>query len=144
MPLLGRKKEAVPAQTGPVTVNNSLPSSSNNEIQTSRRSFSGGLLRRKQKSEDPSIAAARERVLRAEQAERDADSALQRARNSVRDAREHVKRLESEVEAEAKAARIKQGQAKDLGRRAKPLGRKLCCFDVVLVDVNVYTGHDRF
>lgn len=61
----------------------------------------------------------------AEQAERDADLALQQARNSVRDAREHVRRLELEAEAEAKAAKLKAGQAKDLNRRAKPLGRKL-------------------
>lgn len=77
------------------------------------------------KYEDPSITAARERVTAAEQAERDADIALQQARLSVRDARDHVNRLVAEAEAEAKAARLKQGQAQDLGRRAKPLGRKL-------------------
>lgn len=87
-----------------------------------RRSHGTSILHRN-RHEDPSIAAARERVFAAERAERDADLALQQARVSVRDARDHVKRLELEAEAEAKAARLKQGQAKDLGRRAKPLGR---------------------
>ena len=87
------------------------------------RSSGGGLLSRRN-HEDPSIAAARERVMAAERAEREADMALQQARTSVRDARDHVKRLELEAEAEAKAAKLKQGQAKDLGKRARPLGRK--------------------
>lgn len=74
--------------------------------------------------EDPSIAAARDRVIAAEQSERDADHALQMAKQSVHEAREHVKRLELEAEADAKAAAFKQAQAKDIGKRAKPLGRK--------------------
>lgn len=69
--------------------------------------------------------AARERVAAAEQAEKDADIALQQARHSVREARDHVNRLVAEAEAEAKAARLKQQGAQDLGRRAQPLGRKL-------------------
>ena len=60
----------------------------------------------------------------AEQAERDADHALQQARLRVREAREHVRRLELEAQAEAKAAAVKAGQARDLNRRAKPLGRR--------------------
>lgn len=76
------------------------------------------------KHEDPSIIVARERVLAAEQAEKDADIALQQTRLSVRDAREHVHRLVAEAEAEAKAARLKQGQAQNLDRRAKPVGRE--------------------
>ena len=48
-------------------------------------------------SEDASITAARERVVAAEAAERDADRALMQARTSVKEAREHVRRLEKEA-----------------------------------------------
>src|SRR5271154_2141039 len=48
-------------------------------------------------AEDPSIATARERVLGAEAAERDADKALMHARAAVKEARNHVKRLEREA-----------------------------------------------
>jgi hypothetical protein len=54
-----------------------------------------GLLHRN--DEDPSIRAARERVLNAEAAEREADKALLHARAMVNEAREHVKRLEMEA-----------------------------------------------
>src|SRR5438552_786451 len=47
--------------------------------------------------EDASIIAARERVMSAEAAEREADRALYQARAAVREAREHVKRLEKEA-----------------------------------------------
>ena len=47
--------------------------------------------------EDPSIGAARERVMLAETAERDADRALVAAKAAVRDARGEVKRLEHEA-----------------------------------------------
>ena len=47
--------------------------------------------------EDPSIVAARERVVNAEAAERQADRALAQARIAVREAREGVKRLEREA-----------------------------------------------
>ena len=47
--------------------------------------------------EDASITNARERVFSAEAAERDADKALLTARAAVREAREHVKRLEREA-----------------------------------------------
>lgn len=47
--------------------------------------------------EDPSIQAAREQVLRAEAAEREADKALMAARKAVKEARDHVKRLEREA-----------------------------------------------
>ncbi|GAD94028.1 conserved hypothetical protein [Paecilomyces variotii No. 5] len=73
--------------------------------------------------EDPSIAAARERVAGAEAAEREADKALAAARQAVRDAREHVKRLEHEAAEEARLAKIKQDQARSISKRAKPLGR---------------------
>lgn len=79
------------------------------------------------KHEDPSLVAARERVPAAEQAEKGADIALQQTRLSARDAREHVHRLVAEAEAEAKAARLKQGQAHNLDSRAKPVGREYGC-----------------
>jgi hypothetical protein len=47
--------------------------------------------------EDASITAARQRVAGAEAAEREADRALMQARAAVREAREHVKRLEREA-----------------------------------------------
>ncbi|KAF2834968.1 hypothetical protein M501DRAFT_989352 [Patellaria atrata CBS 101060] len=75
------------------------------------------------RQEDPSIVGARERVLRAEAAERDADRALIQARGAVRGAREEVKRLEREAAEEARLAKIKQSQAKSISKRAKPLGR---------------------
>jgi hypothetical protein len=48
-------------------------------------------------TEDASITAARERVINAEAAEREADKALLLAKAAVREAREHVKRLEKEA-----------------------------------------------
>ncbi|KAH8691458.1 hypothetical protein BGW36DRAFT_388367 [Talaromyces proteolyticus] len=73
--------------------------------------------------EDPTIAAAREQVNLAEGAERAADKALVAARQAVKDAREHVKRLEKEAAEEARLAKIKQDQAASISKRAKPLGR---------------------
>lgn len=55
-----------------------------------------GLLHRSD-APDSSIIAARERVMGAEAAERDADRALLQARAAVREARDHVKRLEREA-----------------------------------------------
>ena len=54
-----------------------------------------GLLHRR--DEDPTIIAARERVMNAEAAEKDADRALMAARTAVREARDHIKRLEKEA-----------------------------------------------
>ena len=50
--------------------------------------------------EDQSITTARERVLSAEAAEREADRALVQARTAVHEARNHVKMLEREAEEE--------------------------------------------
>ncbi|KAK4445348.1 hypothetical protein QBC34DRAFT_164799 [Podospora aff. communis PSN243] len=72
---------------------------------------------------DPSIVQARERVMMAETAEREADRALMAARESAREAREHVRRLELEAEEEARRAKIKQHQARDISKRGKQLGR---------------------
>lgn len=41
----------------------------------------------------------------------------------MREAREHVKRLEREAAEEARLAKIKQGEAKALGKMGKKLGR---------------------
>ena len=73
--------------------------------------------------EDPSISAARERVMSAEMAEREADKALMTARAAVREAREQVKRLEREAEEEARLAKIKQKQAANISKRGQMLGR---------------------
>ncbi|ERS96923.1 uncharacterized protein SPSK_02776 [Sporothrix schenckii 1099-18] len=72
---------------------------------------------------DPSILQARERVLGAENAEREADRALDVARREVREARDHVKRLELEAKEEARRAKVKQFHAREVSKRAKPLGR---------------------
>jgi hypothetical protein len=73
---------------------------------------------------DPSILQARERVTNAEAAERDADHALEAARQSVREAHEHVRRLELEAKEEARLAKIKQHHAREVSKRGKQLGRK--------------------
>lgn len=72
---------------------------------------------------DPSILQARERVMSAEAAEREADRALMLARDSVRSAREEVRRLELEAKEEARLAKIKQHHAKEVSKRGKQLGR---------------------
>jgi hypothetical protein len=77
--------------------------------------------------EDPSrsIMAVRERVLSAEAAEREASKALAASQKAVREAREHVKRLEREAAEEARLAKIKQKHAKSISKRAKTLGRTI-------------------
>jgi len=117
-------------------------SSTRNTVSTSRTSpdRSGGVFRRSTDASkgsilhrsfsngnaevDPSIVAARERVMSAETAEREADRALMAARESVREARDHVRRLELEAEEEARRAKIKQYQAREVSKRGKQLGRK--------------------
>ena len=73
---------------------------------------------------DPSIVQARERVMGAEVAEREADRALIAARDSARAAREHVKALEIEAQEEARRAKVKQYHAHEVSKRGKQLGRK--------------------
>jgi hypothetical protein len=74
-------------------------------------------------SNDPSITAATQSLRQAEAAERDADRALFVAKNAVREAREHVHRLEREAAEEARLAKIKQSEAKALGKKGRALGR---------------------
>jgi len=92
-----------------------------NGVQNGSSNHSGGLLSRHH--EDASIVGARERVMQAERAEREADKSLIAARQAVRAAREHVKHLEREAKEEARLAKIKQGQAASLSKRGKALGR---------------------
>lgn len=119
---------------------------------STNRSSGGGLFHRNHNNhEDPSIVAARERVLSAEAAERDADRALVQARAAVREAREHIKIIEHEAAEEARLAKIKQKNARDISKRAKPLGRKYYpnpfCLRKYLVGVLltlVLLGHDHY
>lgn len=89
-----------------------------------------GVLSRLGHKEDPSITGARQRVSQAEHAEKEADAALVQARAAVREAREHVIALEREAEEEARLAKIKQAQAKDISKRGAHLGRK--CLETFL------------
>ncbi|KAF1809251.1 hypothetical protein P152DRAFT_476603 [Eremomyces bilateralis CBS 781.70] len=86
-----------------------------------RRAHGSNLLSRRH--EDAGIVAARERVLGAEAAEREADRALVGVRAAVKEAREHVRRLEREAAEESRLAKIKRNQARSISKRAKPLGR---------------------
>jgi hypothetical protein len=83
--LFGRHRSVSPVSTAGTTRSSTSASSSG------RR----GLLHRN--DADPSIRSAHERVLNAEAAEREADKALLHARAMVKEAREHVKRLEREA-----------------------------------------------
>lgn len=82
---------------------------------------------------DPSIVQARERVMSAEAAEREADRALELARRGVKEAREEVKKLEIEAKEEARRAKIKAYHAKEVSKRGKALGRKYFLFLCYLV-----------
>ncbi|CEL11175.1 hypothetical protein ASPCAL14279 [Aspergillus calidoustus] len=93
----------------------------------SRHSGSGsgfGFMNRNRRHEDPAIASARDRVFAAEEAERAADQALYASRRAVQEARNDVRNLEKEAKEDARAAKFKQSQAKDISKRVKPLGRK--------------------
>lgn len=78
------------------STHSSFSSGSGSPLSNSRRH---GLLHRTH--EDPSIMAAREQVLRAETAEREADKALIASRKAVKEARDHVKHLEREAAEES-------------------------------------------
>ncbi|KAF2256529.1 hypothetical protein BU26DRAFT_513343 [Trematosphaeria pertusa] len=134
MPLFGGSKETTTSPP-PTTTTSTSPPARHRSLFNRRRSSSpvttttatspkrhSGFLH-KSGSEDASIIAARERVMSAEAAERDADRALFAARAAVREARDHVKRLEREAAEEARLAKIKQNQAKAIGKRGKMLGR---------------------
>ncbi|QSZ36376.1 hypothetical protein DSL72_006252 [Monilinia vaccinii-corymbosi] len=82
-----------------------------------------GFLHKNQDAQDPVIAAAEQRIINAEEMEREADRALLNARKAVAEAREHMRQLKLEMETQAKALKIRQGQANNIYKRAKPLGR---------------------
>jgi len=90
--LFGRNRDVSPASTTNTRNTTQKQNSAGSGGSPHRRS---GLLHRR--DEDPSIIAARERVMSAEAAERDADRALAAAKYAVREAREHIKRLEREA-----------------------------------------------
>lgn len=79
--------------------------------------------RNKRLQDDPSIRGAREKVTDAENAEKEADRALNEARQRVRLARQHVEGLEREAIEDAKRAKAKQAEAKIVKKSAKHLGR---------------------
>ncbi|TLS22265.1 uncharacterized protein PpBr36_09859 [Pyricularia pennisetigena] len=81
------------------------------------------LSRRHHDTTDPSILAARERIMGAEEAERQADRALDIARREVRDARDHIVALEREAKEQARLAKIKEQGAREVSKRGKALGR---------------------
>ncbi|EGX49216.1 hypothetical protein TWF569_011173 [Orbilia oligospora] len=89
----------------------------------STRASGSGFFNRGHGNEDPSISGARQRVIDAEVAERDADRALMAAKSAVKDARDHVKSLELEAKEQARLAKLKQRAAGDISKRARPLGK---------------------
>jgi len=90
---------------------------------STRGNGSGFFHRDRTGHEDASISGARQRVMDAEVAERDADRALMAAKAAVKDARDQVKALELEAKEEARLAKLKQKAAGDISRRARPLGK---------------------
>ncbi|KAF4635837.1 hypothetical protein G7Y89_g2256 [Cudoniella acicularis] len=104
-------------------VNNTTTHHNNNSTDLNNTSPQRHGFLHRNNGEDASIIAAKERVQNAEQMERDADKALAHARAAVREAREHVKRIEKEAAEQARLAKIKQKQASSISKRARPLGR---------------------
>ncbi|EGO00234.1 hypothetical protein SERLA73DRAFT_180706 [Serpula lacrymans var. lacrymans S7.3] len=72
---------------------------------------------------EPTIMAARKKVADAESAEKAADRALLEARTAAKAAKEHVKLLEREVLEDARRAKAKQAEAKNVSKSARSLGR---------------------
>jgi len=154
MPLFGSRKEPTPPpepvperrsgglfssrrnrSVSPVSHRTSTSSSYRTSTSSTRHSTDhhrssgsgGGLLHkfgRRDGDLDPSISQARDRVINAERAEKEADRALEAARIQVRDARAHVKGLEHEAAEESRRAKLKQYHAKEMTKRGKHLGRK--------------------
>ncbi|KAH7037107.1 uncharacterized protein B0I36DRAFT_313340 [Microdochium trichocladiopsis] len=151
MPLFGSRKEAPPPEPIPEKHHSGLfgsrrrsvspvsshrTSSSTFRTSTSSNRHSGDLASSHRSSGsvlhrfgtrhgdiDPSISQARDRVINAERAEKEADRALEAARLQVRDARTHVKNLEHEAAEESRRAKVKQYHAKEMSKRGKHLGR---------------------
>lgn len=127
--LLGSLHRRDPSPTPTASTNTTTSSYRTSQSSATERPSRGSSLlhrfgRGSNEELDPSIVQARERVMGAEAAEREADRVLELARREVREAREHVKRLEIEAKEEARLARIKQYHAKEVSKRGKALGRK--------------------
>ncbi|KDQ21177.1 hypothetical protein BOTBODRAFT_168506 [Botryobasidium botryosum FD-172 SS1] len=75
-------------------------------------------------SKDPSIAAARQKVSKAEESERAAQRALQEAKGHLEEARNHVGRLENEAQEEAKQAQRKADEIKGMRKNVNGLGKR--------------------
>ncbi len=132
--LFGRRRSTSPTPSG--ATNNSRMTSSTQQTSPSRtdsnrrsllqRTFGNGngVGGRDDVEMDPTIVSARDRVMAAEGAEKDADRALDTARREVREARDQVRKLELEAKEEARRARIKQFHAKEVSKRGKALGRE--------------------
>lgn len=66
----------------------------------SRSGTNRGFLHKNRGAHDPVIAAAEQRIINAEQMEREADRALVNAREAVAEAREHMRQLKLEMDAQ--------------------------------------------
>ncbi|KAG8748627.1 hypothetical protein FRC10_000018 [Ceratobasidium sp. 414] len=149
----GRKStdtSAAPAATPPATATNDTPrrsrsmfgrrrssasSVSSAESETRRRGSRssnsgrrGFLGRGSRKSDplvdkDPTVMAARQKLTAAEEAEHEADRALEASRRAVLAARDHCKQLETQAIEEARLAKAKRTEARGLGKQVKGLGR---------------------
>jgi len=115
--LFGRRRSVSP------DIDDTPRRSTSSITRSSTRSTGHGSFFHRGNGEDQSITAARQRVIDAEGAERDADKALIAARTAVKEARDQVKALEMEAKEEARLAKLKAKAAGDISRRAKPLGR---------------------
>jgi hypothetical protein len=102
--LFGHRKSAVQPGTTPSTTSNGggllNRHSQVDPVQNGNGHHNGHHSLLSRNHEDASIVGARQRVMQAEQAEKDADKALIAARQAVRSAREHVKHLEHEAKEE--------------------------------------------
>ena len=91
----GNSPDAAPSADGSIRTEKSAGAKSSSGFFGRRRSSDDDMHRNIKN--DPSVVAARQRVSDAEAAEREADRALMQARIAVREAREHVERLEREA-----------------------------------------------
>ncbi|KAH6694198.1 hypothetical protein BKA61DRAFT_742152 [Leptodontidium sp. MPI-SDFR-AT-0119] len=112
MPLFNRRLAATTTTSSTPVVRDDAPQRKSTLFGHRNRSLSPSVA-----SQDPSIPAARERVVNAEKKEKGADHALAVARTAVREARYYIKFLEKEAAEEARLAKIKQSQAKSISKR---------------------------
>ena len=91
----GNSPEGAPSVNSSIRTDNTAGTKSSGGFFGRRRSSDDDL--QPNIKNDPSVVAARQRVSDAEAAEHEADRALMQARAAVRDARDHVKKLEQEA-----------------------------------------------